>query len=256
MTVMTLVLYPYVYLLARAAFLEQCVCMINVSRTLGRGPWSTFFDVAVPLARPAIAAGVALALMEALADFGTVQYFAVNTFTTGIYRTWFALGEPVAAAQLAAALMMVVFLVLALERLTRGLARYQHTARSRPRHSYRLSRGREILALLACLAPIALGFGLPVAVLLRMSLAKGDSLLGPMFVELATNSFSLAALAAALITVLALVVAYGLRLRPESRDPRLGAGRLDGLCHPWRGDCGRRADPVRPARQCRGCLDA
>src|SRR5690606_13290014 len=115
--------------------------------------------------------------------------FAVDTFTTGIYRTWFALGEPIAAAQLAAALMMVIFLVLALERLSRGLARYQHTARSRPRHSYRLSRGREILALIACILPIVLGFVVPVAVLLRMSLAQGDGLLGPMFVELALNSF-------------------------------------------------------------------
>lgn len=214
-TVMSLVLYPYVYLLARAAFLEQCICMIDVSRTLGRGPWGSFFDVAVPLARPAIAGGVALALMETLADFGTVEYFAVSTFTTGIYRTWFALGEPVAAAQLAAALMMVVFLVLALERLSRGLARYQHTARSRPRSSYRLSRGREALALTACLAPIALGFAVPVAVLLRMTLERGDSLLGSMFLELAANSFSLAAIAAVLTATLALVVAYGLRLRPN-----------------------------------------
>ncbi|HEX5078647.1 MAG TPA: iron ABC transporter permease [Geminicoccaceae bacterium] len=211
--VMTLVLYPYVYLLARAAFLEQCVCMIDVSRTLGRGPWSSFFDVAVPLARPAIAGGVALALMETLADFGTVQYFAVNTFTTGIYRTWFALGQPVAAAQLAAVLMLLVLVVLALERLTRGLARYQHTARSRPRYSYRLSRGRAVLALIACLAPILLGFVVPVAVLVRMTLRGGDALFGWMFLELAINSFSLAAMAAALITALALLVAYGLRLR-------------------------------------------
>ncbi len=215
MVVMTLVLYPYVYLLARAAFLEQCMCMIDVSRTLGRGPWSSFFDVAVPLARPAIVGGVALALMETLADFGTVQYFAVNTFTTGIYRTWFALGEPVAAAQLAAALMMVVFLVLALERLSRGLARYQHTAQSRPRHSYRLSRGREALTLIACLAPIVLGFVVPVAVLLRMTFEGGDGLFGVMFLRLAANSFSLAAIAAVLTAALALVVAYGLRLRPN-----------------------------------------
>ena len=138
--VMTLVLYPYVYLLARAAFLEQCTCMIDVSRTLGRGPWGSFFEVAVPLARPAIAGGVALALMEALADFGTVQYFGVDTFTTGIYRTWFALGEPVAAAQLAAALMLLVLLVLAAERWSRGLARYQHTAQSRLRPCYRSAR--------------------------------------------------------------------------------------------------------------------
>ena len=132
--------------------------MLDVSRTLGRGPWGSFFEVAVPLARPAIAGGVALALMEALADFGTVQYFGVNTFTTGIYRTWFALGEPVAAAQLAAALMLLVLLVLAAERWSRGLARYQHTAQSRLRPCYRSARRLGgARAAPPARAPVALG---------------------------------------------------------------------------------------------------
>lgn len=212
--VMTLVLYPYVYLLARAAFLEQCTCMLDVSRTLGRGAWGSFLEVAVPLARPAIAGGVALALMEALADFGTVQYFGVNTFTTGIYRTWFALGEPTAAAQLAAALMLFVLLILTLERLSRGLARYQHTAQSRARSAYGLRGGRAALAALACALPVVLGFGVPVLVLLNLSLGQGDALLGGMFLELASNSFLLAAVAAVLTTALAVIVGYGLRLRP------------------------------------------
>jgi iron(III) transport system permease protein len=211
--VMTLVLYPYVYLLSRASFLEQCTCMIDVSRTLGRGPWGSFYEVAVPLARPAIAGGVALALMEALADFGTVQYFGVSTFTTGIYRTWFALGEPVAAAQLAAALMMLVLLVLAAERWSRGLARYQHTAQSRLRPCYRLRGMWAALALAACATPVVLGFAVPVAVLAIMALGQGDALFGGLFVELAWNSFSLAAIAAVLTAALAIVVGYGLRLR-------------------------------------------
>jgi iron(III) transport system permease protein len=211
--VMSLVLYPYVYLLARAAFLEQCLCLLDVSRTLGRGAWGSFLEVAVPLARPAIAGGVALALMETLADFGTVQYFGVSTFTTGIYRTWFALGEPTAAAQLAAALMLFVLMILAFERWSRRFARYVHTATSRPRPSYRLRGGRAALALLACMAPVALGFGVPVAVLSGMSLESGDALLGEMFVELASNSFVLATLAALLTVGFAVIVAYGLRLR-------------------------------------------
>jgi len=226
-TVMSLVLYPYVYLLARAAFLEQCTCMIDVSRTLGRGPWGSFLEVAVPLARPAIAGGVALALMEALADFGTVQYFGVDTFTTGIYRTWFALGEPVAAAQLAAALMLLVLLVLAAERWSRGLARYQHTAQSRLRPCYRLRGGWAALALAACAAPVALGFGVPVAVLASLALARGDALFGGLFVELAWNSLSLAAIAAVLTAALAIVVGYGLRLR-ASPTMRVSA-RVAGL---------------------------
>ncbi|HEX5796512.1 MAG TPA: iron ABC transporter permease [Geminicoccaceae bacterium] len=225
--VMTLVLYPYVYLLSRASFLEQCTCMIDVSRTLGRGPWGSFFEVAVPLARPAIAGGVALALMEALADFGTVQYFGVDTFTTGIYRTWFALGEPVAAAQLAAALMLLVLLVLAAERWSRGLARYQHTAQSRLRPCYHLRGAWAALALAACTTPVALGFGVPVAVLAAMALGQGDALFGGLFVELAWNSLSLAAIAAALTTALAIVVGYGLRLR-ASATMRVSA-RVAGL---------------------------
>lgn len=89
-----LVLYPYVYLLARVAFLEQSVTTLEASRALGCGPWKSFWAIALPLARPAITAGLALALMETLNDFGTVQYFGVETFTTGIYRTWFGLGAP------------------------------------------------------------------------------------------------------------------------------------------------------------------
>jgi iron(III) transport system permease protein len=225
--VMSLVFYPYVYLLARAAFLEQCTCMLDVSRTLGRGPWGSFYKVAIPLARPAIAGGVALALMETLADFGTVQYFGVNTFTVGIYRTWFALGAPTAAAQLAGVLMLFVLLVLTLERASRGLAKYQHTAQSRLRSSYPLRGGRALLATAACALPVALGFAVPVVVLVRMSLKQGDALLGAMFLELASNSFSLAALAAVLTTGIALLVGYGLRLRPGSL--MRGAARLAGL---------------------------
>jgi iron(III) transport system permease protein len=225
--VMSLVFYPYVYLLARAAFLEQCTCMLDVSRTLGRGPWGSFFEVAVPLARPAIAGGVALALMETLADFGTVQYFGVNTFTTGIYRTWFALGSPTAAAQLAGVLMLFVLLVLTLERASRGLAKYQHTAQSRLRATYLLRGGRGLLATIACALPVALGFAVPVLVLLNMSLHKGDPLFGGMFLGLAANSFGLAAIAAVLTTALALIVGYGLRLRP---GPALrAAARIAGL---------------------------
>ena len=102
---LALVLYPYVYLLSRAAFLSQSLCVLDVSRTLGNGPWRTFFFVALPLARPAIVAGLTLALMETLADYGTVQYFGVQTFTTGIFRTWFGLNNAAAAAQLSAMLL-------------------------------------------------------------------------------------------------------------------------------------------------------
>ncbi|HYE52249.1 MAG TPA: iron ABC transporter permease [Azospirillaceae bacterium] len=212
---MGLVLYPYVYLLARATFLEQSVCVLEVGRTLGGGAWRTFFRVALPLARPAVIGGLALALMETLADFGTVQYFAVDTFTTGIYRTWFAMGEPVAAAQLAAVLMLFVTAVLALERLTRGAAGYHHTTgRYRSLPSYRLRGPRAAAAFAACALPVLCGFAVPVLILLSLSLEGGDPLFGPVFLGLAGNSFTLAGLTAVLAVLLATVVAYGLRLRP------------------------------------------
>ena len=214
--VMTLVLYPYVYLLSRAAFLSQSSCLLDVSRTLGRNPWRHFVEVALPMARPAIAGGVALAVMESMADFGTVQYFGISTFTTGIYRTWFALGEPIAAAQLAAMLMLFVMTMLWIERTSRSKARYDHTTAMRPLTCYHLSPGRKLLACLACLAPIVLGFAVPVAVLAEMSLGQGNGLFQPAFLTLAWNSFTLAALASFMTVGIALLVAYGVRMRPTA----------------------------------------
>ena len=213
---LTLVLYPYVYLLSRAAFLEQSVCVLEVSRTLGRGPYRSFFGVALPLARPAIVAGLALVLMEVLADFGTVQYFAVDTFTTGIYRTWFAMGQPVAAAQLASVLMLFVLVLMLMERWSRGSAKFHHTtSRYRRLPSYRLRGLRGAAALAACALPLLLGFFVPAAALLDLALEDGDALLGAMFWTLATNSILLAALTSVLAVALAVVLAYGLRLRPS-----------------------------------------
>ena len=117
-------LYPYVYLLARNAFLEQSRTTMEAARLAGYGAWGRFWRVALPLARTGIVAGTALALMEALADFGTVSYFAVNTFTAGIYRAWLSLGDPVAAGQLATCLLIFVLLMLSIERAQRGGARY------------------------------------------------------------------------------------------------------------------------------------
>ncbi len=212
---MSLVLYPYVYLLSRAAFLQQSVTALEVGRTLGSGPWRCFATVALPLARPAIATGVALALMETLNDFGTVQYFAVDTFTTGIFRTWLGMGEPQAAAQLAATLLAFVFVLVVLERLSRGRGRFhQATSLYHELPRYPLDGRLSALALLACLAPILLGFALPGAALMTWAWSTADKMIGPDFAALAFNSFFLAATAAVLAVVVALVIAYGIRLRP------------------------------------------
>jgi iron(III) transport system permease protein len=209
---LSLVLYPYVYLLARAAFLEQSDSMLEVARISGYGPWGTFVHVALPLARPAIVAGTALALMETLADFGTVAYFGVQTFTTGIYRAWFSLGDPTAAAQLSALLLCFVFLLLWIERTTRRGAEFHESShRKRLRNVYRLRGLRAAAAVLFCLMPFVLGFFLPAAVLLQMALTSGDAQFGARYVELTANTVVLALVTATLAVGLSLLVAYGAR---------------------------------------------
>ncbi len=209
------VLYPYVYLLARGAFLERSASMLEAGRTLGLGDSALFLRVAFPLARPAVVAGTALALMETIADFGAVSYFGVPTFTTGIYQAWFAMGERVVAAQLAAALLGFVALVLLLERMSRGRKRFHETSqRTRAPSRVRLQGARAAAATALCAVPFVVGFLLPAGLLLRMAIGEGDAQFGPRFLQLAANSVTLAALTAALLVVLALLMAYHARLHP------------------------------------------
>lgn len=210
---MTLVLYPYVYLLARAAFLEQSVCVLEVSRTLGRGPWRSFFEVALPLARPAIVVGLILVSMETLNDYGTVDYFAVRTFTLGIFDVWLNQGSVGGAAQLALVMLAVVGALIAFERLARRGQKYHHTTtRYRALPGYGLTGWRAAGAFLACALPVALGFLLPVLVLGRYALLYLDEAMRAGFVRLALNSLGLGILAAVLAVALGLFLAYGLRL--------------------------------------------
>ncbi len=225
----TFVLYPYVYLLARTAFLEQTSGMQEVGRSLGLGAWGSFFRISLPLARPAIAAGTALALMETLADYGTVAYFSVQTFTTGIYRAWFSLGDRVAAAQLSAALLGFVVLVLLAERSGRGRARFHNTTgRNRPLPGRRLRGFRAAGALAACALPLLLGFLLPAGLLLKMALTEGDVQFGRRFVQLAGNSFTLAAVTALLAMGFAVLLGYAARVSrarwPEWLNRIVGLG--------------------------------
>ncbi|MBP6638426.1 MAG: iron ABC transporter permease, partial [Sulfuritalea sp.] len=223
------VLYPYVYLLARTAFLERAGGMIEAARALGLNPWQGFWRVSIPLARPAIAAGMALALMETLADYGTVAYFAVQTFTTGIYRAWFSLGDRVAAAQLSASLLGFVAALILLERVSRGHARY-HDSSGRRRATRQVLRGwHALLAQIGCSIPVVVGFLLPAILLLR--LAFGDSSeeagnLSARFMTLARNSCLLAALAAAIAAAMALLLGFAAR---EGRFLSVLAGRVVGL---------------------------
>jgi iron(III) transport system permease protein len=209
---LVLVLYPYVFFLARTAFQEQSRGLLDVARTLGRTPANVFLTVALPMARPAIAAGVALALMEAVADFGTVQYFGVQTFTTAIYRTWFGMGDRVGAAQLASGLLAFVFLLVVLEHRSRSRqAYYDPSNRAMKPMPIQLRGGAAFVAFALCAIPVLLGFVIPLAILFELHMSGGDSLLGVRILRYAGNSFVLAGGAAVIITACAVLTGYCLR---------------------------------------------
>lgn len=217
MLMLALVLYPYVYLLSRAAFLEQSASTLEVSRTLGYSQWQGLFRLALPLARPAIIAGLTLALMETLADYGTVQYFGVSTFTTGIFRTFYGFGDSAAAAQLAAFLLGFVALLVLVEKYSRRKARYHSSSEYKAKAKLiQLTGWKAIFAFLVCLGPVLLGFIIPAAVLGYWSLTKADLSDGA-FAELAWNSFYLAFLAALIAVGFALLLAYAGRLNPSKK---------------------------------------
>ncbi len=208
-TMLALVLYPYVYLLARAAFLQQSATVIDASRTLGYSRYQSWRKVGIPMARPAIIAGLTLALMETLADFGTVQYFGVSTFTTGIYRAFYGFGETAAAAQLSAVMLGFVITLIVLERYSRRQIRY-HDQQSRITQSIQLTGVAAWSVTLVCTLPVFLGFLIPAGVLLNWTLTEATIDAG--FAQLAWNSFYLALMAALIAVGLALVLAYAKRL--------------------------------------------
>lgn len=210
--VFILALFPYVYLAARAAFLQQSECVFEVARSLGAAPSSAFRRVALPMARPAIVAGMALALMETLADYGTVQYFGVPTFTTGIFRTWFGLGTRQAASQLSAILLGFVILLMALEHFSRNRARVHDTSsRRRALTQFDLAGARGWGASLFCALPVLLGFGLPGLILAFLAIDAGVASLDTRYVALIWNSVRLAAITAVIAVAIALMLAHGVR---------------------------------------------
>ncbi|MGO3343889.1 MAG: ABC transporter permease [Marinomonas sp.] len=212
---LSLVLYPYVYLMSRAAFLEQSANTLEVSRTLGYSSYAAFFRLALPLARPAIIAGLTLALMEVLADYGTVQYFGVTTFTTGIMRTFYGFGDLAGASQLAGILLLFVCVLIFTERYSRRKIRYHASGlRKASQREILLSGWQGVLASAFCLLPIVFGFLLPAGVLLYWAAFEAEPLTWD-FLALAWNSFYLAFLAALIAVALALVLSYALRLSPS-----------------------------------------
>ena len=211
-TMLSLVLYPYIYLLTRTAFSEQSASFREASHILGIGLSKTFLKVALPLARPAIIAGLTLVAMETLADYGTVHYFGIPTFTTGIFRTWFGLGDRVAATQLASLLLLCVFLVIVIERYSRKSEKYQNLSNAQKKWRYPLSGSKAALAILICSIPVLLGFIIPALQLFSWAIKTAPDIINSSFYVLVFNTIRLALMVAALVVAAATFLAYGKRV--------------------------------------------
>ncbi|WP_233252646.1 iron ABC transporter permease [Maritimibacter sp. 55A14] len=219
--VISAALYPYVYLLARAAFREQSGARIEVARALGAGPVARFWRVGLPLARPAVAAGVAIVMMETVNDFGTVEYFAVQTLTTGLFSVWLESYNAGGAAQIATVILALILVLVALEKSSRRRLRFFGAARGqRPVEPIRLTGAQGVLAALVCLLPFALGFVLPVSVILSHAAANLEYWAAPGLLRALGNTLTVGGLAAFLTVAAGLFMVYGVRLTGR-RLPRL-----------------------------------
>ena len=214
--VLSAALYPYVYLSARASFVQQSVCVLEVARTLGRTSAGTFWSVALPLARPALAAGVALALMECLNDLGAVQYLGVSTLTVSIYATWLQRSSLVGAAQIALVALLFVLALLVAERAARGQSRFHHTTgRYRSIPFSDLHGWRAYAAAALCCLPFVAGFVLPLMVLIAQAAAHLGDAFAAGFWRAVRNSVGVSAMAAGVTVALGLGLAYARRLAPS-----------------------------------------
>ncbi len=215
--VLTLVFYPYVYMLARGAFLAQGKGLMEASRILGHTPWQGFWRVAIPMARPAIGAGAALAIMETLADFGAVSVFNYDTFTTAIYKTWYGFFSLQSATQLASLLLLFVFMALFLERRAQGSRRFPGVDRPRQGALYHLKGYRAWLATGFCLLVLALAFVIPVGQLIYWLVNSGIHDLDSRYWGVIRNTLMLGAMAAVMTVTLATLVVLARRLQPIRR---------------------------------------
>jgi iron(III) transport system permease protein len=214
--ILSLALYPYVFLISRAYFSRQSSTLFEVAASLGKKQGQIFFGVALPLARPAIVAGVSLALMEVLNDYGLARYFGVDTFTTGIFTAWFAFSHPQSALKLSAYLMIFVLALIILERTQRGKMRFDMLgAAYRPIKRITMDRPKGVLALILCLVPFLLGFLIPFIMLIYWSSLTLVDVIDYRFTELLFNSFMLAAIASLVVTAFALFIAFTVRSFPS-----------------------------------------
>lgn len=214
--IMSFVLYPYIYVIARASFTNQSRTILESSRILGAGAFRTFFRIALPVIRPAVVGGLSLVLMEVLNDYGAVKYYGVSTFTTGIFRAWLSLGDFNAAIYLSAFLMLFVLGLIWAERAQRGKARFdQGGAVSRPFQRHKLTGIQKTICIFVCFVPLALGFLVPLLQLLTWSLQTAHKIINLQFIELVINSFTVALTASFACVVIAIVLIYSVKLNQK-----------------------------------------
>ncbi|MGE6451603.1 ABC transporter permease [Shewanella baltica] len=216
---LSLVLFPYIYLLARTAFMEQSLSLAHASRIMGCSPWQSFWRLSLPMARPALAVGVALVAMETAADFATVNYFAVPTLTTAVYDTWLGYGNLTAAAKLSAIILLVVFSLIGFERFARRKQQlFQKQSRIQAIDLYRLSAAQTAVALSFCATLLLLAFLLPFGILLSYAIGYFEQSWDKSFWQLSLNSLSLALITSFICCLIALLLMFVRRISPRSSD--------------------------------------
>ena len=218
--VFTFSLFPYVYLLSKIAFASQSTAFYEVARLSGSNSWNIFTKIAIPLSRPAIVGGIVLVSMETLADYGVADYLGINTFTKGIFRTWFNLGDHYSAAKLASMLLLTVAVIITLERIARGGSKYTNLIRGHKAHTKIILNGfKSALAIFLCSIPVVLGFIIPFYLLSTFSVKSLHywSLID--FIELTLSSFGLALSASLIAIICAILIVYAMRLNSKLITP-------------------------------------
>ena len=207
--VMSSVLYPYIYLLARSAFLKQGKQLRDAAKTLGYNEKSVFWKIALPMARPAIIAGVSLVVMETLNDYGAVKHFGIPTFTSGIFRTWLGMGDLVGALQLSAVLIFFIFLLLVLEKQARSRSKYHDSLHSKPMSKkIILNKNKSTAAIACCLTPLILGFVIPLFRLMSWAWISRDKASALVSIEMISNSLGLSIISSISIVLIALLLVF------------------------------------------------
>ena len=207
--ILSICLYPYVYLLAYSSFKEQSYCALEVGKSLGLNSRELFSRISIPLARPGIIAGISLVMMETLAEFGTVDYYGVSTFTTGIYRTWFSLGDETSALHLSSILLTFVFILIIVEKFSRGKSQYANTSqKTKKLKTKNLNKLNSMYALTWCLLISLVGFIVPVIQLFFWLLETYDYFFESYYLQVIINTISVATIASIIIVLISIYSSY------------------------------------------------